>query len=251
MLELHFISGFLGRAEDWKDIAALLKEKFQVRIFCHSVLDFAQFPTGSKAPIDAFSEWACRFLESLDKTSQKNNKRILVGYSLGARLAMHVLLKSPGEFDGFICVSGHCGLSEILEREQRKINDLAWSKKLLEMEPNFFLKEWNNQSVFGGYSIVEEKRNLKKGEAEKWSQILLAYSLANQEFLLPELKNVNVPIYFISGSSDKKFTALHATYLQSLNLAKHFIVKDSFHRVPWENQEVFVNVLAEIIEDYK
>lgn len=57
-------------------------------------------------------------------------RKILVGYSMGGRLALHALLEG-GLWDAAILISPHPGLESEEERAARRAGDAEWGSRAL------------------------------------------------------------------------------------------------------------------------
>ncbi len=110
LYNLYALHGFLGLSHDWSPFP---------------YINYPQELTHEELP---FWEWASWFNQNVSSWSEKRNKKnILLGYSLGGRLAMHLLISKPELWDGAIIISAHPGLSSELEKEQRVAQDHEWA----------------------------------------------------------------------------------------------------------------------------
>jgi 2-succinyl-6-hydroxy-2,4-cyclohexadiene-1-carboxylate synthase len=138
ILALH---GFLGRPSDWLPL-----RKEIVR--CCSEVEFQTFDLYSlqsvrqKTPL----EWAKKF-NQLQK-SKHVERNILMGYSLGGRLALQAAADKPGLWDEVILISAHPGLVDDEEKELRTKVDATWAEKFNSEKWHEVMKQWNNQVVF-------------------------------------------------------------------------------------------------------
>ena len=75
---------------------------------------------------------------------------MLLGYSLGGRLALHALLHAPELWAGALVVGADTGLADPKEREARVRWDAAWAERFLNEPWEDVLRDWDAQAVFGG-----------------------------------------------------------------------------------------------------
>ena len=109
------LHGAVGMAEDWKDFAAEWGRRGEtVRR-----VDLYRFVDCEPMELAAFGK---AFSEEVRAGGEPGNN-VLVGYSMGGRLALHALLEAAGEgvFSKAVIVSAHAGLSG--ERERVGGND--------------------------------------------------------------------------------------------------------------------------------
>lgn len=221
-MHLYALHGFLGRPEDWKILSPL----------SYTAVDLSQGPANA-----SLLQWAEAF--NLETVGQKA-KRVICGYSLGGRLALHALLQNPSQWDAAILVSTHTGLSSREERENRLTSDYLWAERF-ETEPwEPLMKAWNAQSVFCGDASAIERR------ASDYQRSLLAsalrhWSLGRQENLQIRLSMLNIPILWMVGEMDVKFREL-TTHIQFKHpLSTKVVVPNAGHRLPWEQPQMFLS----------
>lgn len=245
VIALH---GFLGKKSDW-DFFSSDCEKVNLQE------DFRQLKLGvsvaAKTGDSVFQAWVELFIQRVPDGAQPVDRPILLGYSLGGRLAMHALMAYPERFSGAILVSAHPGLS-LGERKARMASDEAWAQRFEGPESwEDLMTSWNSQSVFQGGRHVPERQ-----EADFDRKILAAQlrsgSLAQQRDLLPELSKLSLPVLWIAGEHDEKFRQKYQEFGQWSNQGPHlapslgpdlspelWIVPGAGHRAPWDQPDLF------------
>jgi 2-succinyl-6-hydroxy-2,4-cyclohexadiene-1-carboxylate synthase len=213
--QLFALHGFLGHSTDWK--------------MFHEI----------HHPIEIMNEnldlwaWSHAFNKTITRSSSKN---ILLGYSLGGRLAMHALLSKPSLWDAAIFISAHPGLTASSERIVRQKHDQEWAQRFLTDSWSLLMHEWNTNAVFGGRPFPFS-RTEKEFNREKLSQQLVNWSLGNQDPLFDRLKNLPIPMLFLAGELDSKFCGVAEQFKEIANVS---IIPDAVHRLPWEQPEKFM-----------
>lgn len=193
-MKIYALHGFLGRPADWQSV---LPEAVHVDLF--------------KPPIKSFEVWAAEF------NSQVEPGSLLVGYSLGGRLALHALAQNPALWKGGVIVSANPGL-DVEEREARLKHDLSWAKKFLNDPWEKLMAEWNSQPVFAGRPPVFERRE-EEFDRGVLAMVLEKWSLGRQEKVVPA-----VPLLWITGET-----------------------AGTGHRVPWEAKSLFQQQVKQFI----
>ncbi len=222
--DIHALHGFLGLHTDWNIFEFI---DHSIKIENHE-LDF----------------WA--WANSFNSTVKKQNKmNILLGYSLGARLAMHAFIANPSLWDGAIFVSAHLGLSSDSERAARLQADRQWAERFLVDSWEKLMHDWNLNPVFGHQSFPFP-RDEKHFDRKKLAQQLVNWSLGKQEPLLDRLRSLSTPILMIAGELDTKFS--HQAN-QCRNFCKVSIIPQAAHRVPWDQPEKFNEQITKFIEE--
>lgn len=168
---------------------------------------------------------------------------ILLGYSMGGRLALHALITDPQKWKAAIIVSAHPGLTE--EKEERRIKDLEWAA-LSARDWESFLQEWNQQSILD--SLPEGLHQADISDQKNVSQSFENWSLGNQKDLRPELPKITCPVLWITGEHDPKFTTLAKEACELLPNSEHLVIANSGHRAPWDQPSKFRAVINDFLK---
>jgi 2-succinyl-6-hydroxy-2,4-cyclohexadiene-1-carboxylate synthase len=219
LIETYALHGFLGQPSDW----SFLPEANAIDLFSQPSL-------GNKN----FAEWAKWFNDLTASISPK----LLIGYSLGGRLALHALRDDPGGWAAAVIVSAHPGLAE--GREKRLEHDDLWAKRFLHEPWDRLIGDWNAQPVFEN-ERDHPKRNEADFEREGLSRALTQWSLGKQENLSEALKQLPMPILWAAGENDRKPDRLFHPK------SKIWIAPQGGHRIVWTHQ----SMLREEIKRFK
>jgi len=204
MICLH---GFLGRGADW------------------------DFLRDAGFEIQAPSFFGGDALESVKPAKGD----ILLGYSMGARLALH-LMQTHRVSKAVLISAGIAppepGRQELDETWARRFETEAWDS---------VVAAWNSQSVFGGRA-----NPLMRNEAD-YDRRALAAALRDWSpaVMHMNLRDITVPTLWIAGEHDPKYRDAATRASQRLQSAQLWICPDAGHRVPWEQPVRFIDRLRE------
>lgn len=188
-----------------------------------------------------FASWTEDFLAMIPKGSPA----LFFGYSMGARLALHALRADPSRWTSAMLVSGHPGLAISEEKAARIREDESWALRA-ESEPwPQFLQAWEARPVFQTGTpprqwnprlarIWEEDRLALEARRAQVATSLRVWSLGRQEDFRPFLSTCPVPVSWVTGALDEKFTRLGREIASVCPRVRPVIVPDAGHRVPWE-----------------
>ena len=195
---------------------------------------------------DGFEEWSARFCKEV-KAESGDEKPLLLGYSLGGRLAMHACIDSPELWSGVILVSADpCSYGKE-EKEVQLQKDSEWAQRFKVEKMEKLLMEWDQSPVFA-QSPNLAPRNLAELDSEKISHWFTTYSKGKQADLLPLLSSQNnPPILYISGAEDEKYSKIGESLAFACPQINHQVIAGVGHRVPWENKNAFVEVVNQFI----
>lgn len=249
-INLFFLHGFLGRPEDWSAVVENLPKLDHLRCF---VPDY--FNENTLSPLNSFEDWSNSFNSWVKSIVSAGDKNILVGYSLGGRLALHSLTEDSTLWSKVILISTNPGLSDELPdknaalsaKEQRLKNDFLWSKKFSQNNWDDVLKEWNSQGVFAG-SLLEPVRLAKNYDRSLLSAALSQWSLARQKNMLPALRQYSEKIFWVVGEQDKKYLELTTELIQAMPQFKVTFIPKAGHRVLFDNPQELTGFLQNLLK---
>lgn len=225
MRQIYALHGFLGLPSDW-----------------HYLQNFSLIPYDHllhpPSPTNGLKEWGAQFNRIVDPLLPK----VLMGYSLGGRLAMHALTQKPELWSAAILISCHPGLSCPIKKHERLKKDCDWAERF-EKEPwDSLMLQWNAQEPFK--FSPPQKREENNYSRKQLSDVLRYWSLGNQDHLTPLLQNLTIPILWIAGKQDFAYASLAQSMSFAHPQSKIWIAENAGHRVPWESND-FNKVVTE------
>lgn len=169
---------------------------------------------------------------------------------MGGRIALHALLVKFHPWSAAVIISAHPGLEDQAEKMRRREQDADWSVKCSEGDWNTFLDAWQDQAILqskGDQALKWGDRELLKPCRKAIARSFIDWSLGRQRNLRADLSRINIPIRFLTGERDQKFTELARTCVKEIPGASHQVVADCGHRVPWEQSEVFSQAVLAVV----
>ncbi|MBK1832913.1 alpha/beta fold hydrolase [Roseibacillus ishigakijimensis] len=234
------LHGAIGRAGDWDDFSGALAAHGET---CRAV-DLWRFQECDSL---SFADWAGAFNAEVAAAGAAEN--VLVGYSLGGRLALHALLARPSLWQKAVIVSAHPGLRAEPERFQRMVVDAEWAASVLTADWGQFLRNWDEQGVLQSDVVRPDPDPRLKlvNRRRAIARSFMEWSLGKQEDLRPRLAEISCPILWLTGERDGKFTRLAGEAAPLLSCGRHQAVADCGHRLPWERPEEFLRLVREFV----
>lgn len=231
------IHGFLGRATDWSPVETSLRRSCPGVKF--DTLDL--FSPSKRAEFIGFKEWAKKFnAAQKDRHAERN---VLVGYSLGGRLALAAVLDKPGLWDDVVLISSHLGLSDPKARAERLAHDEKWAQKFLHNPWDQVMAEWNAQKVFVG--STEPVCSEKDFSRPVLASALRAFSLGNQDLEPEKIRALRTKIHLMVGDKDEKYLAVYEQLWAQGFVADATLVENAGHRVLFDQPERIAQKLVE------
>ena len=235
-MKIFCIHGNFQTAKVWQPLEERMKAGFSDLEMITEDLCAKQF--------QSFDDWTEDFCGRVDAQAN-GEKSILLGYSLGGRLALHACLSRPDLWKSAIVVGADPGLESEEEKKVQLHRDRKWAERLKREPLEKLVNEWDAQSVFCGIGN-QAPRNLGDMNPDRLSQQFEVFSKGIQQNLAPELAELkNLPILFVSGEKDHKYQGIGEKLAKSSSAIYAQVIADAGHRVPWENPESFVQVLID------
>ncbi len=195
---LVFLHGFLGCIQDWDEMIEHLSPYY----YCVAI----DLPGHGKTP---FTSDACGAISSAAHHLNLNSP-VLIGYSMGGRIALHLKNREPAYWKQVVALSTHPGIATNEERSIRLADDIALSMKL-ETEPfDQFLTTWYTQPLFASLktrpdlfeSILQRRLS---ADPRRLAQALRTYSLGVLSSIVSFFPNT----VFLYGEEDLKYEAIY------------------------------------------
>ena len=228
-----FLHGFTQTKESWLPVVESLTVELGATLI--------DAPGHGESPVDG------RILPlSADDVAQCMPTGVLVGYSMGARIALHTALQHPDKVHGLVLVSGTPGLRSESERAERRVSDEALAEHIQKIGVNQFSPEWLSNPMFEGLSaqyadIPKRNTNSEQGLANS-----LRYAgTGTQEPLWDQLKNLEMPVLIITGERDEKFTGIGREMSAEISRSEHRMMSGVGHTCHLEDIGQFVETFEE------
>lgn len=241
---IYALHGFLGVSTDWQSVQKIIQSEKPDWSFVAVDL----FQTPELSPAYNFDKWTQNFYRWLyqyeaDHFPNQEIKRTIAGYSLGGRLALHVVNAQPDAWSGAVFLSTNPGLSNEAEKMQRLESDKKWSEKFLKQSFQETLIEWNNQGVLK--DSFEPSRQESSYQKSDLAGALLNWSLARQRDFRTLIDLWHIRQLWIAGEKDSKFCEILKTLPQT-NEIQGWVVEGASHRLIFEAPEEVAHFLIRV-----
>ncbi len=247
-VNLFLLHGFLGRPSDWEAVKASLPPVSNLRIYAPDY-----FKDEELNSVHGFDQWAENFNDWAHDETKGIGRNILVGYSLGGRLALQALAQNPTQWFRALLISTNPGFDDNLkhfdpsseQRRQRWLNDSYWAEEFLKAPWDMVMRNWNAQPVFGGGS--EPVRLEKDYNREFLSLALTRWSLAEQQNMRNIISALKQKVLWMVGEKDEKFVSMSQS-LQHQTGLDFEIAPDASHRVLFDRPREVAEKIKQILQ---
>jgi 2-succinyl-6-hydroxy-2,4-cyclohexadiene-1-carboxylate synthase len=215
--DVLFLHGFMGSAADWQDVATTIGN----RAFCIA-LDLPGHGDSLDLTQKAYTmEGTARaVIRTLDELEAR--RPVIVGYSMGGRLALYLALRFPERCAGLFLESASPGLESAGEREARRDADEEKAKWLESGDFGCFLRDWYRQPLFAPLARDGEllRRTIearRRNDPSELARSLRGMGMGIQPSLWEELEGLAVPALAVAGELDGKYARI-SSRMASINV---------------------------------
>lgn len=181
-------------------------------------------------------------IERLAALARRERVSLLVGYSLGGRIALGLLAAHPELFARAIVVSASPGLpgNDGEARDVRRTADEAQARALVAHGVRAFVDAWEDQPLFASQrelpaDVRARRRDVRLAHsAEGLASSLRTLGLAAMPDLAPRLREVPTPTTLVAGENDPRFVEHAARLAAAMPHACHVVVEGAGHDVVLE-----------------
>jgi 2-succinyl-6-hydroxy-2,4-cyclohexadiene-1-carboxylate synthase len=239
-----FLHGFLGARQDWEDIARELSSQY----FCVA-MDLPghgganQLPASFDSAADALAA-TLRILQIQSCT--------LIGYSMGARMALYFASRHPELCESLILESGSPGLETETERSERRKQDELKAQELENTDLREFLRRWYAQPLFA--TLAKDSTSLEltlqkrlKNDPAGLAASLRGMGTGRQPSLWEKLPEIQPPIHLIVGEQDAKFVGIAMRMTTACKQAWVSVIPGAGHNVHLEAPVAYLQAVRQAL----
>jgi 2-succinyl-6-hydroxy-2,4-cyclohexadiene-1-carboxylate synthase len=224
-----FIPGFMQRGDAWRPVAELLPERYPSTMLDHGEHSF---------------EGRLREIEG-------SGASVLVGYSLGGRLALRAALRSPESYRALVLVGTTAGIEEGPLRVARAEADEKLASWMEAMPMEDIVGLWERQPLFADQSdaLVEAQRPGRLSQDPRSLALLLR--TAGQGTLEPvwhELRSLELPVLAIAGARDDGYSRAAKRIASTAPNGRAAIVENAGHAPHLQRPDEVGDLVTEFLD---
>ena len=177
---------------------------------------------------------------------------VLLGYSMGGRLALSLATRHPESVDGLILESTTAGITDPEQRNERKANDHR-KAALIRQDFGKFLEDWDRNPLFkptiSSKSQPEPliRRIQRAQDPEIMAKWLEEFGTGVMPPVWDRLGRIRVPVLLITGASDPKFCDISDRMKTQLADARHVVIQGAAHRVHLDRPAEYTAALNDFL----
>ena len=198
------------------------------------------------------------FLEEAWKTTGEQAENcVLLGYSMGGRMALQWALDTPERWAAVVLIGATPGLEAEKERLVRQASDEQRARRIEEVGAKAFWKEWRQHPLIASQLRMKEPW-LSRLEARRLNNStaglaasLRGYGTGSMPSGWERLEHLKRPVLLITGQEDSKFNALAERMVSLLPQAQHRSIAGAGHAPHLEQPETTWQVISQWTKKWK
>ena len=171
---------------------------------------------------------------------------VLVGYSMGGRLALHYTLSRPDAVQRLVLESASPGLERAADRRKRRAADEAVADRIVHGGVEAFVDAWESLPLFAGRQrLPRHVRDLHRSRKLQNDPRSLAGSLrgvgtGHLPSLWDRLEELSAPTLLLVGEEDAKFVEIARRMEKRIPGARSVVVPGAGHTVHLERPDAWL-----------
>ncbi|WP_232319205.1 2-succinyl-6-hydroxy-2,4-cyclohexadiene-1-carboxylate synthase [Sporosarcina ureae] len=181
-------------------------------------------------------------------------KPILLGYSMGGRVALGYTATYPEKVTSLVLESSSPGLRTSEQRLARRTADNKLADKIEQQGMPEFVDFWQEIPLFHTQKkLSESQRQAVRNERLCQRPTGLANSLrgigtGSQPSYWQTLEQLSLPVLLVTGSEDEKFETIAQEMMKNLPNARHETIKNAGHAIHVEKPQQFATMIKSFLK---
>lgn len=236
-----FFHGFLGSQADF---AKIVPRGTKIYLTAYGFAEHDQTLPATNFMVDHQAQDLMLLFKKLKLTTIN-----LVGYSMGARLALSFAIQHPQLINQLYLESGTAGIANPDERRVRQLADQNRATRIEQQGLPAFVKQWERLPLFNSQrQVSKEQQHFMHQQrvnhnANNMANSLRYFGTGTMPSWWEQLPQLNLKSTLITGTQDAKFTKLNQKMQELLPNSTHFSLAEAGHNVHFEKPQAFTNLL--------
>lgn len=183
---------------------------------------------------------------------------ILLGYSMGGRLAMQLACRYPDHLRGLVLIGATPGIADLDERKKRQQWDTSQADRIRELGVEGFYNAWQQLPIIATQQRIEADGRAKMKASRLAQSIeglqnsMIHFGTGTMPDCWDELSTLRLPILLIVGEEDSKYRTLASQMLIRFpdGVAECEVIKGAGHCAHLESMQESAAVLNRWLKQF-
>ena len=178
---------------------------------------------------------------------------VLVGYSMGGRLALRAALRDPAAYRALVLLGATPGIENDARRRQRRAADDELADWMEGAPITAIVDHWESQPVFAGQSwdlVERQRRGRLSHQPKKLAAMLRATGQGVLEPVWDDLDRLEMPVLAVAGESDDKYVQIAQRMAERLPLGRSAVIAGAGHAAHLQRPDEFSDLLLDFLDEH-
>ena len=187
-----------------------------------------------------------------DLVNNSTKEVILLGYSMGARVALAYAVEYSNKLAGLVLVGGSPGISEEKERNVRVTEDEVLANYIMEHGAEAFINHWRKKPLIATQDnitrdvLVDMQKNRMTNTAMGLAESLRGMGTGVMSSYWDCLENIDCETMIVTGSEDIRFREIGDCMSQKIKRGSHKVIDGVGHAAHLEGIDMFCQIFKEM-----
>jgi 2-succinyl-6-hydroxy-2,4-cyclohexadiene-1-carboxylate synthase len=224
-----FVPGFMQRRDAWRPVAELLPERYPSTLLDHREHSFEG---------------------RLEEIAGAGEGSVLVGYSLGGRLALRTALRTPERYAGLVTIGATAGIDDPRERADRAAADEKLASWMDRSPIEDIVGVWERQPLFADQSeslIDAQRPGRLSHDPRELASLLRTAGQGALEPVWDDLPGLDLGLLAIAGSRDERYSEAGRRIAELVPCGRFERVEGAGHAPQLQRPEAVARVLIDFL----
>lgn len=244
-----FLHGWMGSQQDWQPITKRMESQYT-----GVLVDLPGHGENAPIPVSTslyFENVVCSLYTQL----QPFPPFVLIGYSMGGRLALYYALRYPETVQALVLESCQPGIQDPIQREKRAQQDAQHAEQMTRDGLDAFVDRWYEAPLFQSLHQHTElleglKKKRKENDAASVAKVMRDLSPGRQPSLWQDLSSLSLPVLLLTGELDPKYPALMQRMHELIPNSILKIASGVGHNVHLENPKQWIEAVQDFLGSF-
>ncbi len=228
-----FVPGFMQRGDAWQPVAGRVGERYPTRC------------------LDLRGDSLRGRLDEIRSAVGPDD--VLVGYSMGGRLALNLAAGDPGLLGGLVIVGAGAGIEDRDKRIRRRQRDEQLAAWMETASIDEIVDRWAANPVFGTQSeelVAAQRPGRLSHSPKRLASLLRSAGQGAMDPIWERLPELRIPVLAVAGELDESYVADAGRIARSVPRGEMGVVRGAGHAAHLEQPKTFAALLLDFLDEH-